>query len=322
MSSGLRWLAAASLLAAAATAAQDAPPQGLDDELVVVGRYPGPPLWRVSNGSNDLWIFATLDTIPKKMAWDSANVERVIGDAEAVLLPPGASARAPNPFKLIGMYRQARRLSRNDGDALLVDVLPPDLYARYSVLRDKYALKERDLERQRPAVVAFRLYVEALDAAELALGEDVQKTIVRIARRARVERIDTEIKVGVPDLLDGAAELSREAEIECFATILTSIESDLPARAARARAWATGDIAALRALDFPDIRGDCLSFAASSAGLRKMLEESSNQWLGAAEQALAVNQSAFATLDIRDLVSADGLLAQLRERGYEVREPR
>jgi uncharacterized protein YbaP (TraB family) len=310
------------LSAAAATAAQDEPPEGLDDELVVVGRYPGPPLWRVSNGANDLWIFGTLDTIPKNMTWDSANVERVIAEADALLLPPGASARPPNPFKLIGFYRKARRLSRNDDDALLVDVLPPDLYTRYTVLRDKYVPKERDLERQRPAIVAFRLYSEALDTAELALGEDLQKAIERIARRADVEKIETEIKVAVPDLLDGAAELSREAEGECFATILSSIETDLPARAARARAWATGDIAGLRALEFPDIRGECLSFAASSAGLRAMLEESGNQWLAAAEDALAVNQSTFATLDILDLVGADGLLSQLRERGYEIREPR
>jgi hypothetical protein len=55
--------------------------------------------------------------------------------------------------------------------------------------------------------------------------------------------------------------------------------------------------------------------------LRQMLEDSSNQWLAAAENALAVNQSTFATLDIRDLVGADGLLAQLRARGYEIREP-
>jgi hypothetical protein len=220
------------------------------------------------------------------------------------------------------MYRQMRRLSRNEEDALLADVVPSDLYARYTVLRDKYLPNEEKLERQRPAIVAVRLYGEALKATGLTYGgEDIQRTIERIARRAHVERIDTEIKVAVPDLLDGAAELSAEAEIECFATILASIESDLPARAERARAWATGDIAALKALEYPDIRGDCLSFAASSAMLRQMLEDSSNQWLAAAENALAVNQSTFATLDIRDLVGADGLLAQLRARGYEIREP-
>jgi hypothetical protein len=321
MSKRLRWLAVL-LLAVAATVPADEPPEDVDDELVVVGRYPGPPLWKVNNGANELWIFATLDTIPKDMTWDSANVERVVGDAQELLLPPGASARAPNPFKIIGIYRQARRLSRNPDDALLADVVPSDLYARYAVLRDKYLPNEDKLERQRPAIVAVRLYAEALDATGLTYGGDIQKSIERIARRARVERVDTEIKVAVPDLLDGAAELSAEAEIECFETILSSIETDLPARVARARAWATGDIAGLRALDYPDIRGDCLSFAASSAKLKEMLEESSNQWLAAAENALTVNQSTFATLDIRELVGADGLLAQLRERGYEVREPR
>jgi hypothetical protein len=322
MTARLRWLAAVLLVAVAPQAATDLPPEDVDDELVVVGRYPGPPLWRVSNGANELWIFGTLDTLPEDMTWDSANVERVIGDAEALLLPPGASARPPNPFKLIGFYRQARRLSRNDENALLADLLPADLYMRYAVLRDRYISDEKDLERQRPAIVAIRLYVKALDATGLAMGSDIQKTIERIARRARVERVDTEIKVAVPDLLDGAAALSAEAEIECFATIVASIETDLPARAARARAWATGDIAGLRALDYPDIRGDCLSFAASSEGLRAMLEDSQAQWLEAAEHALAANPSTFATLDIRDLTSADGLLAQLRERGYEVREPR
>jgi hypothetical protein len=322
MSGRWRWLSAAALLAAPALAATDEPPQALDDELVVVGRYPGPPLWNVSHGANELWIFGTLDTIPKDMTWDSANVERVVGGTEALLLPPGASARAPNPFKLIGLYRQARRLSRNVEDALLADVVPAALYTRYTVLRDKYVPDERKLERQRPAIVALRLYAAAIDSTGLTFGQDVQKTIERIARRARVERVDTEIKVAVGDVLDGVAEVSAEAEIECFATILSSIETDLPARAARARAWATGDIAALRALDYPDIRGDCLLFAASSAGLKQLLEDSADQWLAAAEDALAVNQRSFATLDIRDLVGADGLLARLRERGYEVREPR
>jgi uncharacterized protein YbaP (TraB family) len=314
----VRSLAAVVLLAASVTTAA----QQVQDELVVVGRYPGPPLWRVSNGANELWIFGTLDTIPEDMTWDSANVERVVGAADALLLPPGVSARPPNPFKAIGFYRQARRLSRNAEGALLVDVVPPDLYRRYTALRDQYLRNDKDLERQRPAIVALSLYAAALDTAGLTSGDDIQKAIERIARRARVERIDTEIKAAVGDMLDGAEELSAEAELECFATILSSIETDLVGRAARARAWATGDIAALRASDYPDIRGDCLSFAASAEGINEMLENSAAQWLAAAESALATNSSTFATLGVGDLTASDGLLAQLRERGYEIREPR
>jgi hypothetical protein len=54
----------------------------------------------------------------------------------------------------------------------------------------------------------------------------------------------------------------------------------------------------------------------------KIIEDSDAQWLAAAEQALGANTSTFATLDIGSLLASDGLLAQLRERGYEVREPR
>ena len=313
----LRWLAVLLLGAAAPATSADEPL----DEVVVVGRYPGPPLWRVSNGANELWIFGTLSPIPKDMTWDSANVERVLGEAESLLLPPGVSPKMPNPFKVFGLYRQARRLGRNAERAALVDVLPVDLYQRYAILRDRYIEKDGGLEEQRPAVVAFRLYAEALDATGLTSGEDIQEAIERIARRAHVERVDTEMKVTADALLEGAAELSPEAELECFATILSSVETDLAGQAARARAWATGDIAALRAFDYPDIRGDCLAFAASAEDLNQMIEDSAAQWLEAAERALAAQPRTFATLGIGDLVSPDGLLARLRERGYEVREP-
>lgn len=294
------------------------------DEFVVVGRYPGPPLWRVSNGAHDLWIFGTLYVVPKDMTWDSANVERVIGAADALLLPPGVSVRPPNPLKIIGYYRQGRRLSRNAEDATLADVLPADLYRRYAALRDQY-LSDEDvdkLERQRPVIVSLRLYGAALDATGLTSGEDIQKAIVKIARRADVERVETEIKAAIPDMLDGYAQLSREAELECFTTIVASIETDLAPRAARARAWAGGDIAALRAFDYPDIRADCLNFMSTAENWSKIIEDSDAQWLAAAEQALGANTSTFATLDIGSLLASDGLLAQLRERGYEVREPR
>ena len=313
-----RWLALVLLAAAAPAAVADE----LLDEFVVVGRYPGPPLWRVGNGTNELWIFGMVNTIPKDMTWDSANVERVLGESESLLLPPGMSTKMPNPFKIFGLYRQARRLGRNAEGAALVDVVPPDLYQRYAVLRDRYIEKDRDLEEQRPAVVALRLYMEALDATGLTTGRGIQKEIERIARRAHVERVDTEIKITVDSLLDGVAELSPEAELECFATIISSVETDLAGQAARARAWATGDIAALRAFDYPDIRGDCLAFATSAEELDRMLEDSGAQWLQAAEQALGAQPRTFATLDIDNLVSPDGLLARLRERGYEVREPR
>ncbi len=115
--------------------------------------------------------------------------------------------------------------------------------------------------------------------------------------------------------------MSKQAEIDCFATALASIENDLPGIAARARAWAVGDLDALRRFDYPDIEGQCLSFAGTSEGLRNTLRRAEDAWLDAAERALAANGTTFATLGVGELLRPDGPLARLRESGYEVRDP-
>ena len=290
------------------------------EEFTVTGRYPGPPLWKVSVGTHELWIFGTLGVIPKDITWGSVIVERVIGRANEVLRPPGVDAWARNPFRYPTLFFRARKLARNEGGAALVTVLPPEIYARYAAIRDRYDAP-RNLEQQRPAIVAGRLYARAIDAAGLTFGRKLQSSIEHVAREARVKTTDTEIRADPGELLDAAQALSTQAEVDCFTTVLASIENDLPGIADRARAWALGDIAALRRFDYPDIEGECLSFAGTSAGLRETLQKAEGAWLDAAERALAANQTTFATLGVGDLLRAEGPLARLRERGYDVREP-
>jgi TraB family protein len=290
------------------------------DELTVTGRYPGPPLWKVSSGTHELWIFGTLSVIPKDITWGSVIVERVISRADEMLLPPGVDAAARNPFRYVGLFFRARKLTRNENGAPLKDVLPAELYARYATIRDRYD-GPRSLEQERPAVVAGRLYARAIDASALTFGGKLQSSIERLAHDGHVKRTDTEVRADPGDLLDAAQTLSRQAEIDCFATVLASIENDLPGIAARARAWAVGDIEALRRFDYPDIEGQCLSFAGTSEGLRDTLRRAEASWLDAAQRSLAANGTTFATLSVGELLRSDGPLARLQELGYEVREP-
>src|SRR5262245_61415390 len=69
------------------------------EEMTVTGRYPGPPLWKVTHGDNELWIFGTLAAVPRDITWGSLAVERVIDRADEVLGPPGISAWTSNPFR-------------------------------------------------------------------------------------------------------------------------------------------------------------------------------------------------------------------------------
>jgi len=312
---GLRCVTALLLSLCIVAASADSP-----EELTVTGRYPGPPLWKVSAGSHELLIFGTLPVIPKDITWGSVIVERVIARADEVLLPPGVDAAARNPFRYVGLFFRVRKLTRNEDGAPLKDVLPADLYARYAAIRERYD-GPRSLEQERPVVVAGRLYARAIDASKLTFGGKLQSSIQRLAKDAHVKRTDTEIRADPGDLLDAAQTLSRQAEIDCFATVLASIENDLPGIAARARAWAVGDIDALRRFDYPDIEGQCLSFAGTSEGLSDTLRRAQSAWLDAAQRALAENGTTFATLGVGDLLRPDGPLARLRELGYEVHEP-
>jgi hypothetical protein len=96
----------------------------------------------------------------------------------------------------------------------------------------------------------------------------------------------------------------------------------------RANAWANGDIAAIRSLNFVERRDACLdavlnsSIAKDAAALRQMRERLRASWLKAAEKALANNTATFAVLEIQDIVGPTSYLAGLQAKGYAVESPR
>ncbi len=320
------WLA--TLIAATAVAASTtstAQPaaggaQSTIEEITVVGRYPGPPLWKVASGENVLWIFGELNPVPKGLDWDPRNAQRVIENAEVVIGAPRVSAPTFNPIRLFRLFRAARRLARNPAGAGLDDVLPPELYARYSTLRARHQPKDKD-EDLRPALAALRLYGAALDDVGLTTDSGVGKTVARLMRRSDADEAEIVVKTEPETVLEELKKVSREAELTCFASIMTSIETDLDGMKERANAWAVGDVAALRRFDYPDSEGNCLAMLFSAGGLAELRDDLYGQWLREAEDALANHARSFSVLPMRQLVAADGVLAQLAARGYTVTPP-
>ena len=130
-------LLAVSLLAGA-TVAEAAPPpapatfspQPAEDgsalvaELEVVGRPPGPAMWRVRRGDSEVLILGAVSPLPHALAWDDARVRRAIAGARIVLEPPVASAG------LLDAPAIAIDLVRAHALKPLVQRVPPPLYAR------------------------------------------------------------------------------------------------------------------------------------------------------------------------------------------------
>jgi len=291
------------------------------EEITVIGRYPGPPLWRVSSGDHVLWIFGDLTPVPEGLTWDPRNAERVVARADAVISPMRIRAPTYNPIKIFRTLRAARRLSRNPEGSTLADVVPPDLYARYNALRQRHMPDDKRSEELRPALAVLRLHAAALDDVGLTTDTGVMKTIERLMKRSDAEEAPANIQTEAATVLEELEKVTREAELNCFATVLTTLETDLDGMKQRAQAWAIGDVDALQRFDYPDAQGDCLAMLFSSAGLKDLGDELFAKWLSEAENALRAHDTTFSVLPMRELVTADGLLAQLAARGYTVTPP-
>jgi len=308
-------------------------------EIVVEGKQPGPPLWQVRHGDNTLWIFAWLSPIPKNIEWDSARVARVIDDSTQYIMKPEADVSVSplvmfNPLNIFRGIRLGKRLTRNENDASLQEVLPPQLYGRFSALKSRYFPKNKKIEKVRPLVAGGQMTNLIQNEAGLVPADDIGKKIKRLTRRNKnldiIEiKYELQLEGGFKDIASRMetlmANLSPELELSCFERQLSRMEEDLDEIRYRAAAWAQGYINEFRYIPLQgDADDDCTRLIATSSEQATYEEISgtlNNQWLDAAESALINHQSAFAVLDIAELLNEDGLLAKLQARGYEVIVP-
>jgi hypothetical protein len=338
MSPSSRRLAAFALAAALAPAIAQSPPEPQDSAstaelptIVVSGEQPGPGLWKVSSGDHVLWILGTLSPLPKDMRWQPKDVEAAIASAQEVLDPPRVKVNAEvGFFGKIALFGSLIGVRDNPDHRTLREVVPPDLYARWTALKTKYfgAGRGRNIETWRPIFAAIELWNEAIRKAGMTRNDVAGDVVQAAAKRAGLEPVAPTYKLDVEDPRGAVKEFKKGEmdDLECFSKTLDRIDSDLATMAVRANAWATGDIAKLRALPDSDQREACIAAVtgtnlAKERGIVDLPERVQNAWIDAASAALAKNAVTFARLPIADLLAKDGYLAKLKARGFTVEAP-
>ena len=302
---------------------------GTLETIVVSGEQPGPGLWKVSKGDHVLWILGTLSPLPEKMTWTANEIDATIADSQQVIFGPGASIGIKGGM-LRGIFLLPSLMSarNNPGKEKLVDVVPADLYSRWSLLKQKYIGKDEGIEKRRPLFAAQELYVEAIKRSGLSLNTGIGKAVRKAAKRSKVEVIDPRIELRIESPGAAVKEFKKTEldDLDCFAKTMSRLENDIEAMKLRANAWAQGDIAALQTLPYTDQMQACAdamlkASVAEERGLGDLQERLATAWLDAVESALDKNRSTFALLPLRHLLTDDGLLARLRTRGYLVEAP-
>ena len=297
------------------------------DKVLVVGQRPGPGMWKISKGDHVLWVFASYSPLPVKMAWRSQQVEAVIAQAQQYLAPPSAGTGL-SIWAGLKLLPHVIGMRKNPGGAMLRDVLPADVYARWRVLKDKYGISD-DAESERPIFVAETLYRAGLQQAGLSTRDEVSSAIYALVKKNKVKIMYSHVELEMADPAKTLKEFKKGAidDGACFAKTLERLETDIEAMRVRANAWAKGDLDVIRKLSFADRDEACNSAMENSAAVREGLGlEGTEQrmrklWLEAAENALANNTSTFAMLKLKTILKGDNLLAALQAKGYTVQAP-
>jgi hypothetical protein len=231
-------------------------------------------------------------------------------------------------FRSVFLLPAALGAKKNADGKMLKDILPSDLYARWLPLKQRYLGKDDGVERLRPILAANELYGKAIGKSGMTNKNALWPTIEQIAKSHRVPIKEIDVEIPIDNARQAIADFKSTAgqlDIDCLATTIARLETDLDAMRARANAWAIGDLEKLKSLPYPDQRTVCLNALAANANLREKLADAKNriqsEWLDAAEAALWNNASTFAVLPIADLTRPDGRLALMRAKGYVIEEP-
>ena len=292
------------------------------DEVVVIGVRAGPRMWRVTKDGHVLWLLGVLDPLPKKLEWQSEQVNTVLAESQAVLLDGMDVSPDANLFAKVGLFMQWRRLQKNPDKQTLQQILPAELYARFEVLKQRYAKHDDDIERLRPILAAGKLYQAGMESIGLNARRVVGKAVEKQAKQHGIKPQTIAIKVAEPrELLDTVSKISTEAEVRCLAATVSRLESDLNVLRERANAWALGDIETLRGMVDSENRAACWDVVTSVPRIKELTDRAKREWISAAQASLQQHQTSLALYGIRELLATDGVLAQFRAAGYEVEGP-
>lgn len=305
------------------TASLDQPADEID-EVLVIGEQPGPGLWLVYKGDHVLRVLGTISPIPKNMQWHSKQVEAALAESQEFITPPGVKVDIGFWGK-VGLLPSLIGIKNNPDSKKLEDVLAPELYGRWVLLKDKYIGKDQDIEKQRPIFAASTLFKKSIEKSDLVSNERVRWALENVVRDNKIKTTQLRVmhELQSPRAAIKKFKKSTLDDVQCFAKTLDRLESDLDAMRARANAWSVGDINALRNLPYVDNRAACEdailnSELAQDQGLQDIKTTLKNSWLEAAETALANNAHTFASLPMEELLRPDGYLAALAAKGYKV----
>lgn len=302
-------LAAAAPPAAAQTA--PVPQEAIElDEVVILARQSGAPMWTVTRGDSTLILVGSIRAIPRDVTWRPDALEQAAARADLILLPQEGRASFSDILRVIWRARTIGRLPEGQTTATW---LSPDYQARLETLM----AGERN-QNWRTQSLLFTGLELMQDKAGFRAGGEAQDAVDVVRRSGRRARIDMR-PVGTvrgDELVESLITAPQSVHVPCVERAIAAAEAGPESSRDRALDW--------RAFRVPDVVDSPIEQALNVCwpwGDPEIAPQLHQQWAAAIETAMISPGTTMGVAPVRLLAEEGGVLDSLKARGFEVVGP-
>jgi hypothetical protein len=295
-------------LLASAQESRAASPSALVDEVEVIGRLPGPAMWRVTTPTSQIWFFAAPGTgLPKGFRWDDRRVATALDGARELVTPPKMTFGVGAVVTVLVSLRQpAGHTVRGD--------LPPDLRDHWEKAARAVGHDPAHYDHWLPVLAAGFLQDDIV-RRDGANRIDVGAQLSPLVRKFHV-KVRPLASYSGKEMLKGLAKTPDAAARACLG-YMADVALEPPSDFMEAgQAWAKGDFAPALALNR---RGSVCADA--TPALVELHDRSAADWAKDLKAELGKPGKVVVLADLDTMTRKGGLLDQMRAEGLEVIGP-
>ncbi len=280
------------------------------DDVVILARRSGAPMWTITRGDSTLILVGAITGIPRDLPWRPDDLEAAAARSDLILFPAQGRASVTDLFRVIW---RARTIGLMPEGQTTADYLTPEYQARLEAVMA--GERDQDWRTRSLLFVGFDLMQDKAGYMRGRSGDDATDVIRRAARRARV----TVRPVGTvrgDELIDSLITAPQTAHVACVEAAIAAAEQGPDAARDRAEDW--------RALRVADVVASPIDKALNQCwpwGDPEIAPQLRQQWAEAIETAIVTPGVTMGVAPIRLLADEGGVLDGLVARGFEVVGP-
>jgi len=274
------------------------------EDIVVVARRSGAPVWRVQNGDATVILVGSLSDVPADTPWRPEALEAAVAQADSIILSQSATMSLGDFFRL----RRAR--ARLPEGTTTADYLTPEWQAR---LTERERVHRRDYAERGLTWIADDLRGNRLryrpgkgPSADAVVRAAAREGRLRVGEVGNMNGRHIDEAVAVPDA----------AQLACLTSAIEANEAGAEAVRERGLAWTRQDVPAVLSSPVEQAQDRCAWFADET-----LIANGRAQWSAAVVDTLALAGTTMVVAPISIVAETGGLLDQIEARGLTVVGP-